>query len=365
MLYYLEQTWIHFKTMLRVPISLFFTLIFAPMMQIVMMTSLGNFELGEGLHFIDKYVLITTGVGVLPLGLITFSLMLVNLHETSHILRMRYFNVTLPQIIVPSMLAHLVTGILGIGLNLAVAALVFHAKVPDFLHLSAYLFQVMVTLVALMSCGAALAFLLKKQNAVMAVSMALMFVSLFLCGGFGGFDNLPDVLRTVSDFIPARYVMIDGFYIWTNKTYFIPELFTTSSLWTVIFGTIAFLGFKSKKISQIFRSRFSQQRKVDQMAKKTFFQKRMNRMVTGMVLGSLTGSILSFLLIRLGYNHAADHSLSQHDVTAFGLPIYKIHEAGGKLAGEVLAGNIAIMSAVAAFLLVILFEFIAIVKYKK
>lgn len=43
------------KMQFRVPISVFFSLIFPIIMIIVIILSYGNFSIGNGRHFIDKY----------------------------------------------------------------------------------------------------------------------------------------------------------------------------------------------------------------------------------------------------------------------------------------------------------------------
>ncbi|NGC34405.1 ABC transporter permease, partial [Staphylococcus aureus] len=54
------------KMQFRVPISVFFSLIFPIIMIIVIILSYGNFSIGNGRHFIDKYFLISTSIGLLP-----------------------------------------------------------------------------------------------------------------------------------------------------------------------------------------------------------------------------------------------------------------------------------------------------------
>ena len=48
---------IDFKIMMRVPLSMFFSIMFPLIMMFIIITSYGNVEIGEGYHLIDKYFL--------------------------------------------------------------------------------------------------------------------------------------------------------------------------------------------------------------------------------------------------------------------------------------------------------------------
>lgn len=89
------KLWLSLKTQFRVPISIFFTLLFPLVMMVTMVLSYGNFSIGNGLHFIDKYFLISSSIGLLPLTLISFPTFLTELVEKKQQNASIYFGVNI------------------------------------------------------------------------------------------------------------------------------------------------------------------------------------------------------------------------------------------------------------------------------
>lgn len=83
------------KMQFRVPISVFFSLIFPIIMIIVIILSYGNFSIGNGRHFIDKYFLISTSIGLLPIAFISFPIWLSESIENETLKRLKYFEVNI------------------------------------------------------------------------------------------------------------------------------------------------------------------------------------------------------------------------------------------------------------------------------
>ncbi len=79
------------KVLFRIPLSVFFTLGYPIMMMFIIVGSYGNVEIGNGLHLIDKYFLITIGMGLLPLTLISFPTWIASSIEDNSLKRMQYF----------------------------------------------------------------------------------------------------------------------------------------------------------------------------------------------------------------------------------------------------------------------------------
>ncbi|HHE7641489.1 TPA: ABC transporter permease, partial [Staphylococcus aureus] len=93
------------KMQFRVPISVFFSLIFPIIMIIVIILSYGNFSIGNGRHFIDKYFLISTSIGLLPIAFISFPIWLSESIENETLKRLKYFEVNISSLIVSNIIS--------------------------------------------------------------------------------------------------------------------------------------------------------------------------------------------------------------------------------------------------------------------
>lgn len=229
------------KMLFRVPVSIFFAVGFPALMLIIMMTSFGNPDIGNGLRLSDKYVLLATGMGLVPLALITLPSWIAASYESSYLLRLRYFHVPLRQVAATNGIAHAIVALLGVVVNLLVGLLLYHVRLPGAGHFGAYVLQVLVVLLALLMFGCALGFLLRQSAVAVAVGLVLMFVLYMFCGVFGNYESMPSRLRAISDWIPLKYLMIDSFEVWNRSRYFIPRLFWTSLLWAAVSGIVALL----------------------------------------------------------------------------------------------------------------------------
>lgn len=227
------------RMLFRVPVSAFFTVVFPSLMLIMMMASYGNPDIGDGIRLSDKYVLIASGMGLVPLTLITFPSWICSSVESSYLLRLKYLHVSLVRVATSNALAHMVVALCGAVVTFAVGVLFYDAKIPDAPALIAYSLQLVVVTASLMLFGAALAFIVRQSAVAMAIGLILMFVVYMLCGVFGDFSAMPANLQGVGNLIPLKYLMNDGFDVWTSTRLMIPRLWTTSAAWAGISAVVA------------------------------------------------------------------------------------------------------------------------------
>jgi len=223
------------RMLLRVPISVFFTLALPVMLLVVMMLTYGNFPLGGNLHFVDKYVLISIGMGIIPLTLITLPIWIGSSIESNHVLRLRYLHVNLTRLAISNLIAHFCMGIFGVLVNVAMAKIIFGLTFPDLPHFLAFFSQVVITLISMMLVGSTLGLLLKKTTIILPVGLILMFIIYMFCGAFGKYDNLPDRLKTISQFLPVKYLMNDSFSVWAGRSYGDDNFYILSAAYFSIF----------------------------------------------------------------------------------------------------------------------------------
>ena len=227
------------RMLFRVPVSAFFTVIFPSLMRIIMMTSYGNPDIGSGIRLSDKYILIASGMGLAPLTLITFPSWICSSVESSYLLRLKYLHVSLARVATSNALAHMVIALCGTAVTLAVGVLFYDTRIPGLPALIAYLLQLVVVTASLMLFGAALAFIVRQTAVAIAVGLVLMFVVYMLCGVFGDYSAMPAGLQAAGNLVPLKYLMNDGFDVWTSTRLMIPRLWATSAGWACASAVVA------------------------------------------------------------------------------------------------------------------------------
>ena len=229
------------KMLLRVPISMFFTVIFPTAMLVIIVTSYGNETIGPNLNLADKYLLIAAGMGVAPLTLITLPTWIANSYENDYLMRLRYFHVSVTRVALSNALAHCLVALMGILLNFVVGLLVYRIHIPAPGYVLSYIAELFLAIIAMMSLGAFLGFVFRRAAVVLPLGLILMFVLYMLCGVFGNYDGLPAPLKTASAWIPLKYVMIDAFNIWQGTAHISLRAIGVSLLFLSVFGTGAAL----------------------------------------------------------------------------------------------------------------------------
>ncbi|MDR1606169.1 MAG: ABC transporter permease [Streptococcaceae bacterium] len=228
------KLWLSLKTQFRVPISIFFTLLFPLVMMVAMLLSYGNFSIGNGLHFIDKYFLISSSIGLLPLTLISFPTFLTELIEKKTTKRLYYFGVNIRTMLVADVISYFIIASLSLAVNILVARLVYRLHLPDMSHFIAFLAQVFYAIIPLLLIGACLGLLIHNSRIVLPVGMLLMFITYMLIGIFTPFKDLPEGLKNMGQFLPIKYVANDFFDIWQGKTFFVSQFLQLNSIWLLI-----------------------------------------------------------------------------------------------------------------------------------
>lgn len=141
------------KMQFRVPISVFFSLIFPIIMIIVIILSYGNFSIGNGRHFIDKYFLISTSIGLLPIAFISFPIWLSESIENETLKRLKYFEVNISSLIVSNIISYCFLAIFSVILNIIIGKVFFSLTLPNTQYFIAFFFQIFYNIIALLMIG--------------------------------------------------------------------------------------------------------------------------------------------------------------------------------------------------------------------
>lgn len=202
----LKLTFIDFKLYLRNGIAAFFTLVFPLLMMLLFGSMYGNtptpFMGGHGTvemmvpGYMAAMVIGTTGLLSLPMDLAAR-------RQSGVLRRMRAAPVQPALVLGSQLLVNLVVSLLSAAVLVITAMVVFHMKLTS--NLLPLLLGFVISCASMYALGFVIASLVRSASAARAVSMAVFYPMMFLCGGTIPLVFMPDVIKTASKFIPLTY----------------------------------------------------------------------------------------------------------------------------------------------------------------
>ena len=225
---------IDLKIMFRIPLSIFFSIAYPILMMIIIMFSYGNISIGNGYYLIDKYFLIAIGMGILPLALISFPMWIGNSFENKSIERLNFFGVNTSKMFVGDVLAHFILAMISMTINILVAFLFWRLKFPSIGHFLSFIIQYFIAIVIAMIIGGIFAYVFKNPQILMTLGLVVMFVLYMFCGVFISIDQMPQLFRNISSYLPIKYAMNDFFDIWTMEKFWDKDFLLISAVYLVI-----------------------------------------------------------------------------------------------------------------------------------
>lgn len=225
---------IDLKIMFRIPLSIFFSIAYPILMMVIIMFSYGNISIGNGYYLIDKYFLIAIGMGILPIALISFPMWIGNSFENKSMERLNFFGVNTSKMFVGDVLAHFILAMISMAINILVAFLFWRLKLPSIGHFLSFILQYFIAIVIAMIIGGIFAYVFKNPQILMTLGLVVMFVLYMFCGVFISIDQMPQLFRNISSYLPIKYAMNDFFDIWTMEKFWDKDFLLLSVVYLVI-----------------------------------------------------------------------------------------------------------------------------------
>jgi ABC-2 type transport system permease protein len=197
----------NFKLYLREPISVFFTLAFAPMLVVIFGAIFGNAPTpmfgGRGSMDVSlpAYIgLIIAGVGILsmPINL--------SAQKESGVLR-RFQATPLKPLayILADLAANLIVTILGIIILLLVGKLIYDVQFAG--SVISVMAAVLLGCLSMFGIGYLIAALAPSARAGQVIGMVLLYPMLFISGSGIPLEIMPETIRNIARFMPLYYVV--------------------------------------------------------------------------------------------------------------------------------------------------------------
>lgn len=235
------------KLQFRVPTSVFFSLVFPVVIMTAMVLSYGNFSIGDGYHFVDKYFLISTGMGLLPISIISFPIWIGESIQNDSYERLEYLGVNTTKLIVAEIFSYIVLSVISISTNIVYGYLVFSLKIPSIKYLISFVLLAVFCNMILLLLGANIAKLVKSTSAILPLGMILLFTMYIFTGALTSFSDLPIKIQNIGDKIPIKYVMNDFFSIWSESKLVDTTFIKLNFIWGAIFIIILIVISKMEK----------------------------------------------------------------------------------------------------------------------
>lgn len=200
---FLEYIFLEFKLLFRVPIGLFFTILFPQMLMVAFVLMNGNTMVTEEFRFIDVYLPVMMLLSMFSSGIISFAVIVAGNRNQKlwQMYRLRGFHIS--QIIGAQLFVNIVLTLFSSILLIVTACLVFGAKVGSARHVLGFCGVWTVIAVAIFLIGFLVGVCSKTEKVAQAIATPVMFVLMIFSGVMVDFQKLPDWLKNVMEFLPT------------------------------------------------------------------------------------------------------------------------------------------------------------------
>lgn len=191
------------KLFFREPIGVFFTLVFPPLLLVILGSVPAFREVDEalgGLRVVDLYAPIIVGMAIAMFALSGLPQVIATYRERGILRRMRTTPVRPSKLLGAQMLMCTLMSVLVMIVLQAVSRVAFDVALPR--QVVAYLLAYVLVAASMMAIGLLVASLAPSGKGAGAIGSLLFFPVLFFGGLWAPRETMPEVLRRISDFTP-------------------------------------------------------------------------------------------------------------------------------------------------------------------
>ena len=130
---------------------------------------------------------------------------------------------------VGDVLAHFILAMISMAINILVAFLFWRLKFPSIGHFLSFIIQYFIAMII----GGIFAYVFKNPQ-ILTLGLVVMFVLYMFCGVFISIDQMAQLFRNISSYLPIKYAMNDFFDIWTMEKFWDKDFLLISAVYLVI-----------------------------------------------------------------------------------------------------------------------------------
>lgn len=235
------------RSILREPVGLFFTLIFAPMLVVILGLIFGNDptpEFGDR-GYIDATLPAYASLVMAIMGVLTLPVNQLQLRESGALLRLRATPLRPRTYVAADLTVNFLIGMTGIVLALVVGMLGFGVRPQG--NVLLVLVAAALGLIAFLALGYTLAAIYPSAAAATGIGNGLMIVLLMSSGAFVPLAVLPEGVQRIMNFSPIRHFVDLMQGLWNGHSWSDYGLATTVLMGMIlVFGALGARLFKWK-----------------------------------------------------------------------------------------------------------------------
>lgn len=159
---------------------------------------------------------------------------------------MKYLGVNLKKLFLSDIISYLIITFISVGLNLVVGKSIYKLRLPSIEYLCYFFIQLFYCALVLLIFGLLLSLIVPDIKALMPVGMTIMFILFMAVGVFMQYSYLPKTMRTVSSYIPVKYLTNDFYYIWIGQDKWNIPFLKYNTIWFIFLCLICYIIYREK-----------------------------------------------------------------------------------------------------------------------
>ncbi len=202
-----KLAWTEMKVVMREPMSVFFTIAFAPLLMSLFGMIFGNKPMSDHSRFgyIDASVAAYIGMTIATAGLMHLPVTVATYREKSILRRLKITPLSPQAILGAQLVVMLLMTMFGTGLLVILGKAVFHLRFAgNVLSVTAGL---ILSCLSFFTLGFVLAGLARSARIAQTASMIIYFPMLFLSGATIPRDAMPKTIQHFSEYLPLTHVV--------------------------------------------------------------------------------------------------------------------------------------------------------------
>lgn len=215
---FLQFTWLEFKVMFRVPISVFFAVLFPQLLLFAIVGTMGNTAIYGNIHFVDVYIPSLALLSLFSAGIISFAVIISGnrskkLWQTYVLKGFRLYQIIFSQLIVYILLAFIST-----ILAIFTSKLFFGLILPSFNQFLTFCIYWFLSAISIFLLGSLIGSFSKDEKVAQPVSTTLMFILMVTSGIFVNIASFPLWVQNIIKYLPTTqaYLVLYNYWIGEN-----------------------------------------------------------------------------------------------------------------------------------------------------
>lgn len=235
----LEFTWLEFKIMFRVPISLFFAILLPQLFLFGIIATMKNTVIYGDIHFVDLFLPSLALIGLFTAGIISFSVIVSG--NRSKKLWQTYVlkGFKLYQIIFSQLIVYILLAFISMILAIFTSKLFFGLILPSFNGFLNFCMAWLLCAISIFLIGFLIGAFSKDEKVAQPIATTVMVILMVTSGIFANIANFPVWIQHIIKYLPTTQAYLILYHYWIGASLplgaaDLPILWSVMGVWIVI-----------------------------------------------------------------------------------------------------------------------------------